>query len=128
MKSKIIDEFWNGTEHWELLKVNDGLIEIRMNNQIVSSHSSIIAAHEAFAATHKKNIKRTLKILDKHDFLDGSWIGAGLLEHGTPDQVIGFRFVDANKIPIVAVDLSYANALVLAGVLIKACHMYDELK
>ena len=68
-------------------------------------------------------------ILDKHEFLNGDWIGAGVVANGKePEQVIGFRFfVGKEKRVTQWCDMSYQNALILAGVLIKACHLYDEL-
>ncbi len=44
----VIDEFKIQTETWQLIKVNNGLFEIRMNNQIVSSHSLKWVAEEEF--------------------------------------------------------------------------------
>lgn len=73
--------------------------------------------------------KYNIAILDKHEFLNGDWIGAGVVSHGeNPDQVIGARFMkDGQKDALLRFDLSYQNALILAGTLIKACHLYDEM-
>lgn len=48
MSTFVMDDFNKETEHWELVKVNQGLFEIRMNGQIVSSHSMKSVAEENF--------------------------------------------------------------------------------
>lgn len=80
-------------------------------------------------AKSKLQSEHKIVILDKHQFLDGSWIGAGVVSGAkNPKQTLGFRMVEQDGNNAVWADLSYDNALILAGCLIKACHQYDELK
>lgn len=68
-------------------------------------------------------------ILDKHEFLNKSWIGAGMITEGaTNNQQMGFRIMDKDGKAVISVDLDFENVLILAGCLIKASHIYLELK